>query len=369
MIEQVKQYVISGIPLYIWNGIITFITVLVVGLFIKFFLQILGKKIFVKTKTELDDQILRAVLIRLRGLTFVIAFYLAIKEICNGIAKTDQIGRHFLVYAEGILFVVFIFLLTMLVVRIIDISLKHLIHKHAKHASETINKALLPLLNKLTIIVVLFIAAVITLGHFGINVSSLLVFLGGGSVAIALAAQETLANMIAGFVIMIDRPFRVGDRIKLPSGEIGDVYEIGLRSTSILDFDNNLIISPNTELTKAKIINFSYPNKESRVLVEVSVAYGTPIEVAQDIMLKQAAKISDILDTPPPFILFSAMKESACILQLICRVDNLEKKGFVEAALRENIYTQFLKAGISSGYTTHLVKIPSEIKDAPPKSD
>ncbi len=152
---------------------------------------------------------------------------------------------------------------------------------HAKKTESTINEAVFPILNRLVMILILFIAVVISLGHFGVDVSSLLVFLGGGSVAIALAAQETLANMIAGFIIMLDRPFRLGDRIKLPTGEIGDVYEIGLRSTKILDFDNNLIISPNSELTKTKVINYSYPRNDIRVLVEVNVAYGTSIERAK----------------------------------------------------------------------------------------
>jgi MscS family membrane protein len=218
-------------------------------------------------------------------------------------------------------------------------------------------------------ILILFVAVMIALGHFGVDVSSLLVFLGGGSVAIALAAQETLSNMIAGFIIMIDRPFRLGDRIKLPSGEIGEVYEIGLRSSKILDFDNNLIVSPNAELTKTKIINYSYPKNDIRVLVEVRVAYGTSIERAKEIMLTLARQNSDLLEQPEPSIFFSAMGESSCTLQLIGRTDDWKKKGRAENALREQIYTAFMKEGISPGMAQHIVQLSSPNPHVSSKND
>jgi len=87
------------------------------------------------------------------------------------------------------------------------------------------------------------------LHYFEKDVSSIIVSLGVGSLAVALAAKDTLANMISGFMIMTDRPFRIGDRIMLESGEKGDVYDIGLRSTKILTFDNTLI-SPEGGLFK-----------------------------------------------------------------------------------------------------------------------
>jgi MscS family membrane protein len=168
---------------------------------------------------------------------------------------------------------------------------------------------------------------------------------------------------------MIDRPFRVGDRIKLPSGEIGDVHEIGLRSSTILDFDNNLIVSPNSDLTKAKVINYSYPGTEIRVLVEVNVAYGTSIDIVRDIMLGFAQKHMDILKQPTPEVFFSVMGESSCTLQLIARTDDWKKKGRIEAALREQIYTAFMKQGISSGYAQHIVQLSSPIPNVAAKND
>jgi MscS family membrane protein len=369
MMEHFKNYIGTGLQLHLWNGFIAFITVMVIGLMIKYLLQTAGRKIISKTRTDFDNQLLDVILPRIKWLAIVIGLYLAVDEISVGFAHSTKIDRQFILYGEGALYVVFVSLLTILISRLIDTSVKFVIHRHTQDAAQAINDALLPLLNRLTMILVFFISVVIILGHFGVDVSSLLVFLGSGSVAIALAAQETLANMIAGFVIMIDRPFRVGDRIKLPTGEIGDVFEIGIRSTTILDFDHNLIVSPNTDLTKARVINFSYPGKEIRVLVEVSVAYGTSIERAREIMLNTALQNKDVLKQPPPEVFFSAMKEFACILQLICRVDDWKKRGSAENSLRENVYSAFIKAGISAGFTAHIVQLPNQTSNVNPKTD
>jgi MscS family membrane protein len=368
MVERIQQLIGSGFSIHLWNGLVTFVTVMIIGFFIKYFLQTAGRKIISRTDNELDDLLLDVILPRLKWLAIVIGLYLAIEQIAKGFTLADKMEQQLIRYGDGIIYIAFISLITILIIRLIDTSLKYAIQRHSTQTSSALNTALLPLLNRLTMILTLFIAVVISLGHFGVDVSSLLVFLGGGSVAIALAAQETLANMIAGFVIMIDRPFRVGDRIKLPTGEIGDVHKIGLRSSAILDFDNNLIVSPNSELTKAKVINYSYPGTEIRVLVEVTVAYGTSINQVREIMLEFAKQHSDILKQPIPEVFFSSMGESSCTLQLIARTDSWKKKGRIEAALREQIYSAFMREGISSGYAQHVVQISSPLPNGAVKN-
>jgi MscS family membrane protein len=369
MLERLQQIIGSGLSIHLWNGLVAFVTVMIIGFFIKYFLQTAGRKIISKTENELDDLLLDVILPRLKWLAIVIGLYLAIEQAAKGLTLADKTGQQMIQYGEGIIYLFFVSLITALIIRLVDTSLKYAIQRHTSQASSALDAAILPLLNRLTMILAVFIAIVISLGHFGVDVSSLLVFLGGGSVAIALAAQETLANMIAGFVIMIDRPFRVGDRIKLSTGEIGDVHEIGLRSSTILDFDNNLIVSPNTELTKAKVINYSYPGNEIRIFVEVNVAYGTSIELARKIMLGFANKQSDILKQPAPEFFFSAMGETSCTLQLIARTDDWKKKGRIEAGLREQIYSAFMKEGISSGQAQHIVQLSSPVPNVAAKND
>ncbi|MBI2047168.1 mechanosensitive ion channel [Candidatus Pacearchaeota archaeon] len=121
----------------------------------------------------------------------------------------------------------------------------------------------IPLFKHVARILIWAIGLIITLSHFGVNINALITTLGVGSLAIALAAQDTIANIIAGFLIMVDRPFRMGDEIQLPSGEKVRVLSIGVRRSRFLNQDKAIIIMPNLELSKSKIVNFTYGKEES----------------------------------------------------------------------------------------------------------
>jgi small-conductance mechanosensitive channel len=357
MWQWFEQYFGTELALHLWNGILIFAVVLVVGFIIKHLLNTIIRKLVAKTKTDLDDKIFDIIVPRVKWITIIIALYLSLEEIAKSVKEFDKTGQHLVKYSEAVVYVCFVLFFSLLLIKLIDVMLMHAMEKHAKRTSAVVNEAIFPILNRLIMILIMFIAGVTMLGHFGVDISSLLVFLGGSSVAIALAAQETLANMIAGFVIMIDRPFRLGDRVKLPTGEIGDVYEIGLRSTKILDADNNLIVSPNAELTKAKVINYSYPAHEIRVLVEMNVAYGTPLDAARNIMIQYALAHKDVLKQPVPNVYFVDANSSSCKLQLVCRTDSWKKKFLIETTLREQIYNAFIQNNIPASSPQSILRV------------
>lgn len=128
----------------------------------------------------------------------------------------------------------------------------------AEKTTTCLDDEFLPLIEKLTNLLIWVIAILIVLSRFGINTNGLIAALGVGSLAIALAAQDTISNIIAGFLIMVDRPYRIGDTIKLPSGEKVKVLNIGLRRSRFLAEDGAIIIVPNLELSKSKIVNYTY---------------------------------------------------------------------------------------------------------------
>ena len=132
----------------------------------------------------------------------------------------------------------------------------------AAKTTSTIDDKFIPLFKRVAGIIVWVIALIIILSHFGVNINALIATLGVGSLAIALAAQDTIANIIAGFLIMIDRPFRVGDEIKLPSGEKVKTLSIGIRRSKFLSEEGAIIIVPNLDLSKSKIINYTYNRKQ-----------------------------------------------------------------------------------------------------------
>jgi len=120
----------------------------------------------------------------------------------------------------------------------------------------------IPLFRRLANLFIWIIALVIFLSRVGVNISALIATLGVSSLAIALAAQDTIANIISGFLIMVDRPFVIGDDIKLPTGEKVKVLEIGIRRSKFRALeDQAIIIVPNVDLSKSRITNYSYAQK------------------------------------------------------------------------------------------------------------
>ena len=205
------------------------------------------------------------------------------------------------------------------------------------------------------VIVVYAIAVVQILHHFNQDVSSIIVSLGVGSLAIALAAKDSLANMIAGFMIMTDRPFRIGDRVKLESGEKGDIYDIGLRSTKILTFDNTLIVVPNQQIINEKVTNLSYPDPQIRVSVEVGVAYGTDLDHVKQLLLEICEIHPDVLDDPPPAAYFLNFGDSSLDFKIVCRVGQWGQQWAVGEALRMEINRVFQKEGIEIPFPQRVV--------------
>lgn len=355
--QNLKEYLGNPILFHAAMTALIFLGSLIVGWIVKRLLSTVGRKLIAKTESELDDLILEIILDKIKWIAIVVGAHFALEEITKATTVADIITRQLLGYAQGAIFVSFVAVITFVFIRIADASVKHAIEAHAKRTLSKFNEALLPLLNRLVNIVIGLIAVIITLHHFGQDVSSLVVSLGVGSLAIALAAQDTLANMIGGFVIMLDRPFRVGDRIKLPTGEIGDVYEIGIRSTKVLDFDNNMIVSPNAELIKGRIVNHSYPTSEIRVLVDISVAYGTDVGKVRTLVLNLASAHPDVLKNPPPEVVLLSFGDSTLNLQLIARTDDFTKRGKIETTLREQLYHAFQKEGIEMPFPQRVVRM------------
>ncbi len=143
---------------------------------------------------------------------------------------------------------------------IIDWYRENISAKTATHLDDE----LIPLLRRAVKVIVWIIVILVILPIYGINITALVAVLGVSSLAIALAVQDPIANIISGFLIMADRPFREGDRIKLPSGEVVKVLEIGIRRTRFLSEDNAVIIVPNLDLSKNKIINYTYAEEANK---------------------------------------------------------------------------------------------------------
>lgn len=256
------------------------------GKLLKFAIKLVQQKLAGRTKMSLDDFLLSVMHQFAVGAVMLITAYAVTKGFQEHYAQEGVTVRKALDWLNGAVYVLMLLYFALGVSRLFDAVVRWYLKDIASRTETHLDEELAPLVNRVVAILIFVLAIIVILNHFQQDISTLVVSLGVGSLAIALAAQETLANMIAGFVLMIDRPFRHGDRIRLPSGTIGNVYEIGMRSTKVIDDSNVMIITPNAEIIKSQIQNFSYPNDIVRFNIPFSVAYGTDFGRMQTLVIE-----------------------------------------------------------------------------------
>jgi len=318
------------------------------------------KKIATKTPTELDNYLIKGLKTPLFLFILVHGFYIIFQKLgqFEGIKDTQYL-KYVLGFFYSANVVAIIHLLCEGIRAIADWYLAAV----AMRTETPLDEEFVPLVNRLLRIVLFFIAATIILSHFNINIFAFVTTAGIASLAFAFAAQETLANMISGFSIMLDRPFRVGDRIELEGGDIGDVYEIGLRSTKILSFDNTLIILPNNKIARSRVINHSYPTLRFKIRLPVSVAYGSDMEKVKKVLLDIVHQHAKILDKPEPVVYFMEFADSSLNLLLICWIEDYKDKFILVDDLNMQIDRKFAEENIEIPFPqrdVHIISPPEE---------
>lgn len=203
------------------------------------------------------------------------------------------------------------------------------------------------LLSKLLKLVIFIIALIIILDRFGININSFIVSLGIGSLAVALAAQETLANIIAGIVILIDRPFRIGEKIQTSNGTVGTVEQIGIRSSRLITLDGKILIVPNTELTKTSVINLSYDSTNYKIRFAFIVPFDIKAADVRNKINENIFNCTDILKEPAPSFVFSKFYPSNYEMILICWCRNEDNTTQVENEAKECVLESLKELGIT----------------------
>lgn len=149
-------------------------------------------------------------------------------------------------------------------------------------------------------LVILLVGVLVALDKVGVAITPILTALGIGGLAVALALRDTLENLFAGFYILATRQIKVGDYIRLQSGEEGFVEDITWRTTTLRQPTNNLIIVPNSKLSTTIITNFHMPQPELSVIVPVGVSYDSDLEKVEEITLEVARQVQKEVEGAVP---------------------------------------------------------------------
>jgi small-conductance mechanosensitive channel len=212
---------------------------------------------------------------------------------------------------------------------------------------------------------VLILGIVLILQALGARITPILTALGVGGLAVALALQDTLSNLFGGFYVAVAGQVRLGDYIKLNSGEEGYVTDIGWRSTTIRGLTNNLIIVPNAKLAQAIVTNYYLPDKRMAASVQVSASYASdPDQVERillEVTLKGAQEIPGMLAEPAPSVTFDpGLGESGLIFTLNYQVAEFANQFGVRHELRKRIFRCFRELGVEIPFPTRSVYTAAE---------
>jgi small-conductance mechanosensitive channel len=218
------------------------------------------------------------------------------------------------------------------------------------------------LIETLAQLAVLILGILLILNELGYPVTTILTALGVGGLAVALALQDTLSNLFAGFYVAVARQVRLGDYIKLDGGQEGYVTDISWRSTSIRSLANNLIVVPNSKLAQAIVTNYNLPEKRMGAGLQVSVSLDSDPEHVERVLLEigldAARQIPGLLADPAPSVSFDpGVGEFSVGFSLNYQVAEFVNQFGVRNELRKRIFLRFRQEGIQIPFPTRTVYV------------
>jgi small-conductance mechanosensitive channel len=186
------------------------------------------------------------------------------------------------------------------------------------------------------------LGGLVLLSGLGVSITPILTALGVGGLAVALALQDTLSNFFAGIHLLIDRPVRVGDFVKLETGQEGHITDIGWRTTRIRMLSNNMVIIPNNKLTQAILTNYSLPEPRMGISIPVNVSYRADPGHVERVLVEEAKKavgqVPGLLAEPAPSVrLIPGFGDNALAFTLNVHVRQFEDQYAVQDELRRRI--------------------------------
>ena len=301
------------------------------------------------SSTDLDDRVLQRVIPYVTRLFVVLGAYLAIRSL--------PLNDKLVMIASGVIYVIMVVIVSTLIYHLLGELTKWYVAGQDETVGTVMSRQMVPMAEKIVFLFLVGSALIVILRHFNYDIFSLVTALGIGSLAIGLAAKDTLANMISGFTIMLDRPFRIGDRIQLVDGQIGDVADIGLRSTKIKTFDNQLLIIPNSDLCNSMLTNLAFPNSRVRGRINIGVAYDSDVDQVKQLLVTTAAEVDDVLADPLPEAYFVTFGDSALNMALFFWVEEYSELFATTDKVNSLIIKRFGEHSIEIPFPIRTVKM------------
>ncbi|MSP79418.1 MAG: mechanosensitive ion channel [Dehalococcoidia bacterium] len=306
------------------------------------------KGLTAKTKTRLDDLLLEAISRPLFIFILVQGFFAALTSFTFLDEWQDYVNKAWIIVGG----VVIIYGLQ----RVVGALVKWYGMEIANRTQSSMDDKLLPLVRRFLIVIVYAIGGMIILDNLGIKLSPLLAGLGIGGLAVALALQPTLSNLIASAYMVADGVINHGDFIEMHGGPSGTVIDVGWRSTKIRTIGNNIVIIPNNKLADSIVTNFMAPTPEVGVTIECGVSYESDLAWVEQVALEEARHvIAELPDTvvakdAQPAVFFRDFGDSNITFLVNMRAKDRPGIVLVQHQLVKRLHARFTREHIEINY-------------------
>jgi MscS family membrane protein len=348
--EFLREHTLFGEPY--WKYLASLIYIFLAFYLSKFFdylTRVWLRKLTSKTETKFDDFLLDLLNGPIKVVVFVVLLFIGL-DVFRWPASVQ------LFLSKGLIVIVAVSL-TYLSIKLVDAALGYWRQRAKAAEDDQFNKELLPIIRNSLRVFVIIVAFLVTSQNLGLNITGLVASLSIGGLALGLAAQDTLANLFGAVSVLVDKPFRIGDRIQLDNVD-GVVEQIGFRSTRVRNQDGYLVTIPNKAVGNATITNIAL-RANIRTLMNIGITYDTPTE-----KLKRALQILEEIYRSHPMTLdvwisFNKFADSALNIQVIHWWKSTDQKVYLAGMQQLNlrIKERFDQEGIDFAFPTQTLHV------------
>ena len=307
-----------------------------------------------KTETKADDAASAALVSPLGLILPVVGIYFAIRTLMSAVPT-------WVANADKIFMIVSVLVITWTLFKLAD-ALTILLNEFAAKTDSKLDDQVVPLLRKALKVFIGVLAFILIAQNLGYSVSGLLAGLGIGGLALAMASKDTLANLFGSIMILVDRPFHVGDWITFPGGD-GVVEEVGMRSTRIRTFAKTVVSIPNQALANATVENHSLMPKR-RIKFNLGVTYDSTVEQVENLVkgIEKYLKSNPDIDQEFMLVKFTDFNDSSLDIFVYCFTVTTDwtKHLSVKQDVNLKIMSLVEEMGMGIAYPTQTVHLVGE---------
>ena len=227
------------------------------------------------------------------------------------------------------------------------------------------------IIRDIMVVIVYLVALFVVLGNQGLDLTAILASAGFVGLFVGLAMQDTLGNLVSGLAMQMEKPFDVGDWVNFSEQE-GRVVEINWRSVKVETFWADIVVIPNSVVTKAPIINFSRPARNHRRKLNIGLPYGAPPEKVKRVILDVLRRVPAVAMEPPPHVLLKQYADFSIRYKILFFINLFDDREFIEDEVMSRIWYALKRAGIRIPFPisdVYLHKVREEEEAADEEAD